>query len=241
MSPKSQTTLVCGKKVRLVIRRSRRARRTTVHVDHGEGLVVVLPQRAPLREVEQMLAEHAAWIDRQVDKYGVRDGPVRREFVTGSEFLFLGIPRRLVIELAPATARRSRVAEGDSRLELKLVPEDALHPRRVLERWLRRRAGTILRERVDEMAVRIGLRPAKVIVGERKSRWGSCSGQGTLSFCFRLVMAPPPVIDGVVAHEICHLRHLNHGRRFWRLLRLACPDYEEQMAWLKEHEGELTL
>ena len=61
------------------------------------------------------------------------------------------------------------------------------------------------------------------------------------AICFRLVMAPPEVIDAVVAHELCHLRHLNHGHRFYRLLKLACPDHVERMAWLREHEGDLQF
>jgi hypothetical protein len=94
---------------------------------------------------------------------------------------------------------------------------------------------------VVRLAEDIGLWPARIIVGERTTRWGSCSGRGTLSFCYRLVMAPPAVIDAVVAHEICHLRHMNHGRRFRRLVTLACPDHDEQMTWLREHEDELLF
>ena len=114
-------------------------------------------------------------------------------------------------------------------------------PKPVLERWLRRTARQIITDRVTELSRKIGLQPGKVYIGERISRWGSCSGRGNLSFCYRLVMAPLPVIDAVIAHELCHLRHLNHSRRFYRLLRLACPDYRRQMDWLHEHEDDLQL
>ena len=90
-------------------------------------------------------------------------------------------------------------------------------------------------------AGRIGVRPKKVIIGECTSRWGSCSSSGNLSFCYRLVMAPKPVIESIVCHELCHLRHLDHGPAFQHLLRQTCTRYDECMAWLKENERELIL
>ena len=81
----------------------------------------------------------------------------------------------------------------------------------------------------------------RLVIGERRSRWGSCSRRGTLSFCYRLVMAPPETIDAVVAHELCHLVHLNHSRRFYALLDRVCPGHREAMDWLADHHDELQL
>ncbi len=237
----SEKTLIAGRPVRYRVRRSDRARRPSVHVDHRDGVVVVLPRRAPLREVPLLLQAHAAWIDQQVERYGVREGPVRRRWVDGSPLPVLGRPRRLCLAPLPDGRRRARLRLREDRLEAELPPTLLLDPRPALERWLRALARAHLAERVRELSDLIGLAPARVIVGERVSRWGSCSTSGTLSFCYRLVMAPPEVIDAVVAHEICHLRHLNHGRRFHRLLRLACPGYEARMAWLRDHEADLQL
>jgi len=241
LTGRSQKTLINGKPARYRVRRSNRARRLGLEVDRRDGLVVVLPRHVPLTEVEKMLAEHATWIDRKLDQLGVRHGPVRREYVTGSELLVLGMPRRLQIRpLAPGRKRSQARLQGEV-MEVLLNQTDALDPRVVLERWLRRTARQVIHQRVAHLAARIGLEPGKILIGERTSRWGSCSGRGTLSFCYRLVMAPLPVIDAVVAHELCHLRYLDHGRRFYRLLNLACPDHGEQMAWLHGHEDELQL
>lgn len=241
MSNRQEITLIQGKPVRYRVRRSQRARRLTLEVDKRNGLVVVLPARVARREVFAMLQEHAVWIDRQVERFGVRFGPQCREYASGSELLFLGRARRLEIEPLAAGRKRSVLRLDGDTLHARLAPRDVLEIRPVLERWLRRQARRIFAERVAFLSDRIGLTPGKVIVGERISRWGSCSGRGTLSFCYRLVLAPPPVVDAIVAHEICHLRHGNHGRRFWRLLRLACPGYDEQMAWLRAHEDDLHL
>ena len=98
-----------------------------------------------------------------------------------------------------------------------------------------------LTARTAHWAETLDLHPRRVMVGERTSRWGSCSRQGALSFCYRLVMAPPRVADAVVAHEVCHLAHLDHGRRFWALLDSACPWHRDANRWLQDHEDELII
>lgn len=241
MDERSRETVIAGRPARYRIRRSRRARHLILRVDARDGLVVVVPPRTPQRDVDAMLAEHAAWLDRQLARHGVRLGPVRRQYASGSELPYLGRPRRLRILPAGEGRRRSVLRLVGDDLEARLTPAEVFDPRPALERWLRGRARRHLAARVAELGARIGLVPARIVVGERTSRWGSCSARGTLSFCYRLVMAPPEVIDAVVAHEICHLRHLNHGRRFYRLLDLACPEHRERMDWLRDHEHALQL
>jgi predicted metal-dependent hydrolase len=241
MDERRDITLIAGKPAHYKVRRSRRARNLTLHIDKRDGLVVVLPQRVPLREVGPLLAEHAAWIDRQLEKHGVRFGPIRRTYATGSEILVLGRPRRLSIGPVGNVRARSRVRLDGDVLEACLSPPEILDPRPALERWLRRAARAVILQRVQRIAEIVELQPRRIYIGERKSRWGSCSQSGNLSFCYRLVMASLPVIDAVIAHELCHLRHMNHGYRFYRLLILACPDHQERMEWLRRHEDDLRL
>lgn len=80
-----------------------------------------------------------------------------------------------------------------------------------------------------------------ITIRDQKSRWGSCSGTGTLSFNYRLMMAPPKILDYVVVHELCHLTHMNHSKDFWNMVESILPDYKESRQWLKEHGRELTL
>jgi predicted metal-dependent hydrolase len=86
-----------------------------------------------------------------------------------------------------------------------------------------------------------GFEPGKLRISSARTRWGSCSRQGTLSFTWRLVMAPEEVIDYVVVHELCHLRHLNHSKAFWGLVEGILPDYKVRRAWLKRHGERLQL
>jgi len=241
MPKRTDIALIAGRPVRYEIRRSGRARRPAIQVSRRDGVVVVLPRRTPLAEVPQLLSYGGEWLERMVVEHDVADGPVRREYVTGSELSVLGQARRLVLMPLPPGRKRPRIELREDALLLELPPADILDSRPVIERWLRRFAKRHLTERVAVLSEQIGLKPRRVIVGERTTRWGSCSARDTLSFCYRLVMAPPVVVDAVVAHELCHLRHLNHGRRFYRLLRIACPDHDQQMAWLSEHGEELLV
>ena len=88
-------------------------------------------------------------------------------------------------------------------------------------------------------AARLGLRFNSLAIRDQRTRWGSCSRSGNLSFSWRLIVTPPAVLDCVVVHELCHLREQNHSRRFWRLVEAARPGYRDQRAWLDEHGWEL--
>ena len=81
----------------------------------------------------------------------------------------------------------------------------------------------------------------RITIRDQKTRWGSCSSTGTLSFNYRLMFAPPRVLDYVVVHELCHLTHMNHSREFWNLVSAVMPDYQKYKAWLKEHGQELNI
>ena len=233
--------LIKGKPVHYRVRRSRRARKMGVQVCKRDGVVITLPHRVGLKIVPELLEHWADWIDSKADEYGVRHGPLVRQYATGSEIPILGRPRRLVINPLPADRKRPVVDLTEDSLTLALAPADVFEVRPVLEKFLRSVARKDLNERTALWADRIGLFPRKVIVGERTSRWGSCSPKGTVSFCYRLVMAPSAVADAVVAHEICHLAHLNHSRRFYNLLDKVCPGHRSSMAWLREHEDDLRL
>jgi len=121
----------------------------------------------------------------------------------------------------------------------KQRPRLRLDPRHVSEVEARRAARELVAMLIDEEAPEIGVEPARVQIRDQRSRWGSCSTRGTLSFNWRLVLAPFDVLDYVVVHELCHLREPNHSRRFWKLVEQRRPDWREQRDWLHEHGPEL--
>jgi predicted metal-dependent hydrolase len=121
----------------------------------------------------------------------------------------------------------------------KQRPRLRLDPRHISEVEGRRAARELVAMLIDEEAPEIGVEPVRVQIRDQRSRWGSCSTRGTLSFNWRLVLAPFDVLDYVVVHELCHLREPNHSRRFWRLVEQRRPEWRAQRDWLHEHGPEL--
>jgi predicted metal-dependent hydrolase len=121
----------------------------------------------------------------------------------------------------------------------KQRPRLRLDPRHISEVEARLAVRELVAMLIDEEAPAIGVEPARVQIRDQRSRWGSCSTRGTLSFNWRLVLAPFDVLDYVVVHELCHLREPNHSRRFWKLVEQRRPDWREQRDWLHEHGPEL--
>lgn len=106
-------------------------------------------------------------------------------------------------------------------------------------RWYRREARQLLAIVVDQESERLGAEPGKLSVRDQRTRWGSCSAKGDLSFSWRLILTPPEVLRYVVIHELCHLRELNHSKRFWELLDEAMPGWKAHADWLREHSYEI--
>jgi predicted metal-dependent hydrolase len=125
--------------------------------------------------------------------------------------------------------------------QLSRAPQRMLALTPMSEAEGRRRARRILTELAEREAPRLGVSFERIAIRDQRTRWGSCSSRGTLSFSWRLVLAPEAVADYVVVHELCHLREPNHSPRFWQLVEMARPQYREQRRWLAEHGWELHL
>lgn len=154
-----------------------------------------------------------------------------------------GEPARLVVPQSMSRAEIDRVlAEKRAWIELqrrRQVPRLGLGELAMSEAEGRIRARTLVSELAEEEAARIGVSYGRIRIGSQRTLWGSCSGRGTLSFNWRLVLTPPEVVDYVVVHELCHLRVPNHSRSFWALLERHRPLWRDQRAWLREQGPEL--
>jgi len=107
---------------------------------------------------------------------------------------------------------------------------------RVLEEWYRTQAANLIWRRTDELAAQLGVAYGRVSIRGQKTRWGSCSCKGNLSFNWKLMMAPRPVIDYVIIHEVAHLKEMSHSKRFWQLVAEHCPNWRMHKKWLREHD-----
>lgn len=201
-----------------------RARRLILRSDPATGeIVLVLPSRSHRKRGLAFAEANAAWIARQIH----RSTPAV-PFTDGSVVPILGEAHR--IRHTPTLRSILAVEEGEIRVA---GPRDGV-PRRI-SRWMRVEAQRLLARKTHDAASALRVVPAAITIRDTKSRWGSCSAAGRLSFSWRLFLAPEAVGDYVVAHEVAHLRELNHGPAFWRLVAELCPDYRDRRRWLKEH------
>jgi predicted metal-dependent hydrolase len=212
------------------VRRSDRARRVRVTVDAVRGVEVVLPRRAPEREAAAAIRELRPWIERRVAELaGARAAVAAR----GETVPYLGRTLALVSD----SPGRMRVAR---RGDVLLVPAGSARVP-ALERWYRRAARAEIAPRLDRACALAGTSYSRLTIRGQRTRWASCSPTGAMSFNWRLLLAPEPVLDYVVWHEVCHLEVMDHSSRFWRLLASRNPDYREQLRWLKANGATLVL
>jgi predicted metal-dependent hydrolase len=215
------------------VRRSARARRVRVNVrtlaeQRSVDVEVVLPQHTPAHAAAAAMIELRPWIERRMDeaqavlaRIGARAGTVP----------YLGVPLQLVPQPG-----RSRVHRQGDRL---LVPAGDARP--ALERFYRRAARTEIGARLDRATALVGSSYSDLAIRAQRSRWGSCSPSGRMSFNWRLLLAPEQVLDYVVWHEVCHLEVPDHSRRFWELVGARWPSYREDRRWLRLHGASLVL
>ena len=211
------------------VRRSPRARRVRVTVDAERGVEVVLPRRAAEREAAAAVAELRPWIDRRVAELEHARAAVAAR---GDTVPYLGV--------ALGTQPQEGRVRVHRRGEVLLVPAGP-QGTAALERWYRRMAGDEVAWRLNRACELTGLSYTALTIRGQRTRWASCSPGGAMSFNWRLLLAPAPVLDYVVWHEVCHLEVLDHSPRFWSMLARWYPDYREQSRWLRRHGATLVL
>jgi hypothetical protein len=225
--PLQETLKLAGRTIPYTIKPSSRARRARVVVG-ANGVELIVPARADLDAARAFLRAQANWVLRQMDK---------RDRITSAQ-----TPLPDNVALWRGAAHPVRLIYADSASHVRLIDDaliivgrDAGAAQIALTRWLQKQAATALTDAVAQHSASMGVRPARIALRDQQTRWGSCSTRKTISFNWRLIHAPPGVLDYVVVHELAHLTEFNHSRRFWELVETHCPDYRGHAAWLKSN------
>ncbi|MBV9212134.1 MAG: M48 family metallopeptidase [Actinobacteria bacterium] len=214
------------------IRRSDRARNARIEVDR-DGVRVIVPRRMPLGAVAPFVASKSTWIERTLRQHREAARVERRSrLADGGTVPYLGRDLKLNVRVEAGRVRPHVALRGDE-LTVAVGRPGPSAIRDALERWYRRRARREVARRLDAAVARRGTSYARLSIRNQRTRWASCSQDGAMSFNWRLLLAPPEVLDYVVEHEVAHLEVLGHSRRFWALVERRVPDYREHERWLR--------
>jgi hypothetical protein len=215
------------------IRRHRQARRYTLRIDAiSREVVLTIPPRGSLKEAREFAHKHGGWIAARLQRL-----PEVAPFAHDTELPLRGELHRIVHRRGGrGTVWRERDADGG---RLLCVAGEAPHVGRRIADFLKREALRDLEAASRRHAGTLGVKIKRISVRDQSSRWGSCSNTGVLSFSWRLILAPPFVLNYLAAHEVAHLVELNHSPRFWRLVARIDPNAERAKAWLDAHGNDL--
>jgi predicted metal-dependent hydrolase len=229
--PDRAETRLAGETIAVAVRVSPRARSYRLSLPASGAAVLTVPSHGRWREAQAFLDRHAGWLAARLSRR-----PAAGSFAEGASVPLRGVPHRIV---ATGLVRGTvGVCECEG-LPALMVPGAPEHRTRRLVDWLKAEAKADLAARCAVHAQTLGVSVTSLTLRDQSTRWGSCSSTGRLNFNWRLILAPPFVLDYVAAHEVAHLVEMNHSPAFWRACKRALPDMERGRAWLKAHGRQL--
>ncbi len=230
--PTSLTVAFDGEVYLVRVRRHRQARRYTLRINAAtRDVVLTMPTRGSLAQAREFAEKHGGWIAARLRRL-----PEAAPFAHGAALPLRGVEHRIEHR---RHARGTVWIEESEEARLLCVAGEAPHVGRRVRDFLKREAKRDLEAASRQAAQALGVKHARVSVRDQASRWGSCSTTGVLSYSWRLILAPPYVLEYLAAHEVAHLVEMNHSRRFWRLVERICPDMGRAKAWLDAHGAAL--
>lgn len=217
-------------------------RKTMAITIKGDGTIrVSAPKGTASGTVQEWVNSKSGWIEAKLAQVQmVNQQMPQRSYRAGETFNYLGQPRTLQLQ-TDNRLTRSVVRMGDNTLVIRGADCSPAAVKEALEARYRSAARLYIHQRVQHYQSRLGKIPGRITIRDQKTRWGSCSAKGNLNFNWRIMMAPPEIIDYLVVHELCHLVHLDHSPSFWNLVASILPDYKLHRAWLRKNGPGLRM
>ncbi len=221
--------------MRYKIIKSNRRKTISLKVEDNGILVIRAPWFATNEQIALIVATHKKWIEKSIERINkIREETPDKKFVQGEKFPYLG--RYFPLKIVKGQKGPLKFENGFFLSEF--ARRDA---RRFFIKWYKKSAYVFIKERVEFFARNWKINYAGIKITSAKRRWGSCSAKKNLNFSYRLIMAPPSVIDYVVVHELAHTKIMNHSPEFWEIVRKMLPSYESERQWLKENGHKLVI
>jgi len=212
-----------------------------IRVEPPDKIQVISPKGLNDETIKEKVKSRGKWIiGKLLDFKDTGYIPFKREFVNGESFMYLGRNYLLKINIDNELSK-PKVELLDGRLQISSPAKDQDILKKALEKWYRRQAEKIILKRVEFYKHKFNVVPRQVKIKQQKKRWGSCTSKGDLLFNWRTIMAPSPVIDYIIVHELSHLIHKNHSGKFWKSVESILPDYKDRKKWLKDYGVRMDL
>jgi predicted metal-dependent hydrolase len=237
--------LIAREKIPFAIRRSARRRRTiSLFIDGTETIRVAAPKRASLAEIERLMLRQTGWLQRRLD--GIRQHrEASAAFGNGDHVLYLGTTYTPRVVENRGQPQGCALRDGMIEINLPDAPADAIarqeDMRLEILLWYKKQAKRVFKERLDHWSEKLNLPYRRFAVSNPRRLWGSCSARNDVCLNWRLILASLELIDYVVVHELCHVRHKHHGPRFWHLVESTMPDWKKLRKQLREFDPSLVL
>lgn len=226
-------------KIEFTVVKSRR-KSLSIAIQPDGNLLVKAPLSMSDAEILKWVKTKTGWIIRQRAKIleqQVENPP--KQYVSGEKFLYLG--QEYELEVRISEGRAGMVGIVEDKIVLFSKTDESLEVKKFLEDWYVKQAKLWIPKRVSFFAKQMGESFGRITIKNQRKRWGSCSSARNLNFNWRLIMAPPEVLDYVVVHELCHLRQMNHSKEFWREVENVLWDYKVHKSWLEKNGGLLRF
>ncbi|MBE6083002.1 MAG: M48 family metallopeptidase [Tissierellaceae bacterium] len=216
-----------------------------ITIDEKGEVKVSVPLYIDEEKIREIVQQKAPWIEKKINEIqSMNLNTVHREFTDGESLFYLG--KEYVFKIIKEDLNVPKVIINGNIIEMyiseNLLKENSKQViKEILIKWYRQNFAEIVKDRIEKYSLLLKVKYKKIKIKDQKTLWGSCSTKENINLNWRLIMAPFPIIDYVVVHELCHLRFMNHSKDFWALVESVMPDYPERREWLKVNGYKLTL
>jgi predicted metal-dependent hydrolase len=230
-----RTGIFTSRRVEYQVRYSTRSKKSRIKVDL-EGIEVVLPEHTHCDHAERMMREYSDWVLRKVALFEeIRKRQQNQTAQADRSLLFHGKPMKVLVDPSQSNGKTVKIRIEANRIILPVNGHTKVKAALILQNHLKETARVEINSIAQSFGEKMGTPFSKITIRDQRTRWGACSARKSLSFNWRLVMAPPEIAEYVIIHELAHLLEMNHSIRFWKIVEKYCPDYKKRRLWLKKN------
>ena len=227
-----------------IIRRPRR-RTVSISVKPDCSVRVMVPVHLPDQKIDELMKQKSKWIRTKIKEFQeIQRNNIKKEFTSGELFSYLGKNYRLKVITGDPEKNPVKLINGRFYVYVHFGISKEKQEKNIqdqLSQWYQDHSVNRIREKVIRYSGQLGVTPASVGIKGYKSSWGTCHSDGRIFINWRIILAPHSIVDYVVVHELCHLVHHDHSKKFWKLLGIIIPDYQERKDWLRINGSGLEI